>query len=44
MDIHAKVMTGKSEVWSIGMGYDPQGCINFDFIRWYLIITWHKEK
>lgn len=43
MELHFKFITGKSQVWSLGVGFDPQGMINFDFVRWYFLITWHRD-
>lgn len=42
MEKDIKVISGSSKVWSLGIGYDPAGVINLDFIRWYIIIVWNN--
>ena len=42
MEAHIKVVTGKMDGWGLGFSYSGD-CLNFDFIRWYLIVVWHKS-
>jgi len=42
MELHTKIMSGKIDGW--GLGFNLSGdCLNLDFIRWYVIIVWHKS-